>query len=60
MGGISGRVDTDVFNGSAQDLQTFAGGTVDQPPKGFLDEADCTYVAGWAQDPDVPNQAINV
>ena len=56
--GISGNVDGDVFNGSLQDLRNFAGS--DSPPRGYLDSADCNAVAGWAQDPDAPNDAINV
>ncbi len=30
------------------------------PPAGTLDAAACTGVAGWAQDPDTPDQAIDV
>ncbi len=29
-----------------------------RPPQGSLDQADCQQVTGWAQDPDVPMQAI--
>lgn len=29
-------------------------------PNGKLDAADCTHVAGWAQDPDDPTKAIDV
>ena len=34
--------------------------TVEKPPIGWLDSADCTSVAGWAQDPDAPDQPIDV
>ncbi|MCA9693317.1 MAG: hypothetical protein KC636_27225 [Myxococcales bacterium] len=30
------------------------------PPQGSLDAADCTSARGWAQDPDVPDQSIDV
>lgn len=30
------------------------------PPKGSLDVADCNAISGWAYDPDIPNQSINV
>jgi MYXO-CTERM domain-containing protein len=30
------------------------------PPKGYLDVADCTAIAGWAQDPDVKTTSISV
>ncbi|MDI1477343.1 hypothetical protein [Polyangium sp. y55x31] len=29
-------------------------------PTGYLDNAGCDAIAGWAQDPDVPNQPIDV
>jgi hypothetical protein len=32
--------------------------TMAPPPRGFLDQADCTSVGGWAQDPSVPTQGI--
>ena len=39
-----------------------AGGICDiaAPPGGTLDAAACTGVTGWAQDPDTPDQAIDV
>ncbi|MBI3202972.1 MAG: D-alanyl-D-alanine carboxypeptidase family protein [Myxococcales bacterium] len=36
------------------------GGACGGHPKGYLDTASCETVAGWAQDPDAPNQAIDV
>jgi MYXO-CTERM domain-containing protein len=33
---------------------------VNQPPKGYLDEASCTAIGGWAQDPDAATQPIDV
>ncbi len=51
----------------ANHLGIFAKGAVggvsscsNQPPKGYLDRATCTSVAGWAQDPDDPGRAIDV
>ncbi len=47
-------------------LAVFAGGQgppahcPGHPPTGFLDGAGCEAVSGWAQDPDVPDQAIQV
>ncbi len=35
-------------------------GPANTPPRGSFDLANCDSLAGWAQDPDVPNQAINV
>ena len=31
-----------------------------RPPIGYLDGADCDFVKGWTQDPDVPTQSIKV
>jgi hypothetical protein len=31
-----------------------------KPPKGYLDGVACDAFAGWAQDPDVPTQSIDV
>jgi MYXO-CTERM domain-containing protein len=31
-----------------------------RPPTGYLDGADCDFVRGWTQDPDVPTQSIGV
>ena len=33
---------------------------VNQPPQGFLDEASCSTLRGWAYDPDQPAKAIEV
>lgn len=33
-------------------------GPPNAPPRGAFDTANCTTVAGWAQDPDAPNAAI--
>ena len=30
------------------------------PPRGYLDGADCTALAGWAQDQDAPSTALSV
>jgi len=30
------------------------------PPVGFLDLVNCDHIAGWAQDPDAPNAAVNI
>ncbi len=52
-----GSLDHDVFNGSLAQLQALAGGAA---PRGYLDQAACDAVSGWAQDPSVPTQSINV
>jgi hypothetical protein len=31
-----------------------------KPPKGWLNEASCDTIAGWAQDPDQPKKAVSV
>jgi MYXO-CTERM domain-containing protein len=56
--GISGYVDLDHFNGTVADLQKLAGSN--EPPKGYLDSAGCDQIVGWAQDPDVPTESIDV
>ena len=33
---------------------------VNQPPQGYLDQADCAAIRGWAYDPDAPTKAIEV
>ncbi|MBN2360913.1 MAG: hypothetical protein JXR83_15765 [Deltaproteobacteria bacterium] len=33
---------------------------VNQPPRGYLDSAGCDAITGWAQDPDVADQPIDV
>jgi lysozyme len=55
--GIGGNVDHDVFNGDLGALKQFAGLA---SPKGWLDAANCDGIAGWAQDPKVPNDPIAV
>jgi lysozyme len=55
--GIGGNVDHDVFNGDLNALKQFAG---QEPPRGYLDVADCSGVHGWAQDPKDPGAAIQV
>ena len=54
-----GSLDHDVFNGTLAQLQAFARDP-DAPPRGYLDTADCTQIAGWAQDQDTPTQSIDV
>jgi lysozyme len=53
-----GNCDQDVFNGSPTDLGQVAGS--DRPPIGWLDNAGCTGISGWSQDPDSPGQVVNV
>jgi GH25 family lysozyme M1 (1,4-beta-N-acetylmuramidase) len=55
----NGALDHDVFNGTLAELQAMAR-PPDQSPRGALDAADCTKIAGWAQDQDTPTQAISV
>ncbi|MFT3839820.1 MAG: GH25 family lysozyme [Myxococcaceae bacterium] len=55
--GISGNVDHDVWNGDLTSLKSFVGLAT---PKGWLDAANCDGIAGWAQDPKAPNDAIAV
>ena len=52
-----GSLDHDVFNGTLDQLKEFAG---DLQPRGYLDTASCTTIAGWAQDQTVPTTSINV
>ncbi len=58
--GVSGHVDLDEFNGTLADLQALASPPAppNAAPRGALDVADGTKIAGWAQDPDVPTQSI--
>jgi uncharacterized protein (TIGR03382 family) len=60
VAGVSGHVDLDEFNGTLADLQALASPPAppNAPPRGALDVADGTQIAGWAQDPDVPTQSI--
>jgi GH25 family lysozyme M1 (1,4-beta-N-acetylmuramidase) len=55
----NGTLDHDVFNGNLQQLEALAR-PPNQAPRGWLDSADCTAMAGWAQDEDTPGQAIDV
>lgn len=57
--GISGAVDVDTFNGTMADLQALAS-PPNKQPIGWIDSADCSTIAGWAQDPDTPDQPIDV
>jgi Glycosyl hydrolases family 25 len=61
VAGVTTNVDLDRFNGTLAELQALA--SPPRPPNrapiGSLDVADGTTVAGWAQDPDVPTQAID-
>jgi GH25 family lysozyme M1 (1,4-beta-N-acetylmuramidase) len=54
-----GSLDHDVFNGTLAQLQGLAR-PPNTPPKGYLDNADCTQVNGWSQDDDVPTKSIAV
>ena len=54
-----GSLDHDVFNGTLAQLQAFAKDP-DAAPRGVLDAADCTQIAGWAQDEDTPTKSIDV
>lgn len=59
VAGINGNVDEDRFNGSLADLQRWA--RHNTMPRGYVDAATCAGgIAGWAQDEDTPNQAIDV
>src|ERR1043166_6876380 len=59
IGGISGNVDENRFNGDLAALQDFA--NANQAPRGYLDDANCDAGAvGWAQDLDVPDAPIAV
>ncbi len=40
--------------------RTFPSVILDTPPVGFLDAVDCESIRGWAQDPDAPDQPIEV
>lgn len=55
----NGALDHDVFNGTLQQLQAFAR-PPDVAPRGWLDNAGCDAITGWAQDEDTPSQAIDV
>lgn len=54
-----GSLDHDVFNGTLAQLQAYARDP-DAAPRGYLDTADCTQIAGWAQDQDKPTASIDV
>lgn len=53
-----GSLDHDVFNGTLAQLRNL--GVTNQPPRGYLDSADCKSIAGWSQDPDEPTKSIAV
>jgi MYXO-CTERM domain-containing protein len=57
--GIAGNVDVDMFNGTIDQLNALAS-PPNQPPQGWLDAAGCDRIGGWAQDPDAPDQPIDV
>jgi MYXO-CTERM domain-containing protein len=57
--GIPALVDVDMFNGTMDQLDALAS-PPNQAPVGWLDAADCNAVSGWAQDPDAPDQSIDV
>jgi MYXO-CTERM domain-containing protein len=57
--GISGNVDVDMFNGTLDQLNALAA-PADAPPQGWLDGVGCGQITGWAQDPDAPDQPIDV
>src|SRR5262249_33686223 len=57
--GIGAAADVDMSDGTMADLQALAS-PPDQPPIGWLDSADCQAIKGWAQDPDTPDQPIDV
>jgi MYXO-CTERM domain-containing protein len=42
------------------DGQADEDGVCNQPPKGYLDDAGCEGIKGWAQDPDDPGKSIDV
>ncbi len=55
----NGSLDHDVFNGTLAELQAMARAP-DRAPRGSLDAADCSKIAGWSQDEDTPAQTIAV
>ena len=57
--GIAGNVDVDIFNGTIDQLDALAS-PPNQAPIGYIDSADCSSIAGWAQDQDMPDQPIDV
>jgi GH25 family lysozyme M1 (1,4-beta-N-acetylmuramidase) len=57
--GIAGNVDVDMFNGTIEQLNALAS-PPNKAPIGYLDSADCSSIAGWAQDQDTPDQPIDV
>jgi GH25 family lysozyme M1 (1,4-beta-N-acetylmuramidase) len=57
--GIAGNVDVDMFNGTMEQLQALAS-PPNKAPQGWLDVAACDHIGGWAQDPDAPDQPLDV
>jgi GH25 family lysozyme M1 (1,4-beta-N-acetylmuramidase) len=64
VAGVAGNVDRDVFDGTLADLMAFVKasnkGLPNSPPEGWLDEASCEKVRGWAWDADEPRKAVVV
>ncbi len=56
--GIAGNVDMNRFNGTLEELRALA--QSNRAPVGYLDEAGCDTIRGWAQDPDAPDGVIDV
>ena len=57
----AGAVSIVVANPDGETATLANGFTFVPPPyEGFLDQADCTAIAGWAWDPSRPNTPINV
>jgi hypothetical protein len=44
----------------ATDFGQWHAAPANTPPRGYLDSADCTGIAGWAQDQDAPSTGIAV
>jgi MYXO-CTERM domain-containing protein len=57
--GIGALTDVDMFNGTKAQLDALAS-PPNKAPIGYIDSADCTSIAGWAQDQDTPDQPIDV
>ena len=44
----------------AKDFGQWHAAPPNTPPRGYLDSADCTAIAGWSQDQDAPSTGIDV
>ena len=44
----------------AADFGQWHAAPANTPPRGYLDSADCTAIAGWSQDQDAPSTTIDV